>query len=62
MFKMIDQSFQYRAVLQGLCNAEEFVDRLGDIELLDMDWRLLISSKEDSISAYNCTVAAIGRD
>jgi hypothetical protein len=55
MFKVIDQ-------IKGLCNAEEFVDRLDDIAFSDMDWRLLISSKKDLISAYNFTVATSGRD
>ncbi|BBN20791.1 hypothetical protein Mp_zg01480 [Marchantia polymorpha subsp. ruderalis] len=62
MFTMIDQSFQYRGVFSALCNSEEFCDRLANMALSDMDWRVLKSCKDFLQSAYHCTVAASGRD
>ncbi|BBN03751.1 hypothetical protein Mp_2g26060 [Marchantia polymorpha subsp. ruderalis] len=62
MFTMIDHSFQYRGVFSALCNSEEFCDRLANMALSDMDWRVLKSCKDFLQSAYHCTVAASGRD
>ncbi|PTQ43663.1 hypothetical protein MARPO_0023s0007, partial [Marchantia polymorpha] len=55
MFTMIDQSFQYRGVFSALCKSEEFCDRLANMALSDMDWRVLKSCKDFLQSVYHCT-------